>query len=50
MKSIVRIPIGSSSNVAMTDLSVRTIPLEQLWAFRWRPDYVAPVTLPKVPW
>jgi prepilin-type N-terminal cleavage/methylation domain-containing protein len=41
---------GRYTNVAMTDLSVRTIPLEQLWSFRWRPDYVAPATMPKVPW
>jgi prepilin-type N-terminal cleavage/methylation domain-containing protein len=41
---------GRMANVALTDLSVRTIPIAQLWSFRWRPDYVAPTTLPKCPW
>jgi prepilin-type N-terminal cleavage/methylation domain-containing protein len=41
---------GRVTNVAFTDLSVRTVPLPELWSFRWRPDWTAPATLPKVPW
>jgi prepilin-type N-terminal cleavage/methylation domain-containing protein len=41
---------GRFVNICLIDLSVRTIPLEQLWSFSWRPNFVPPTTLPKVPW
>jgi prepilin-type N-terminal cleavage/methylation domain-containing protein len=41
---------GRFTNVTLMDLSVETIPLPQLWSYRWRPNYVPPATLPKVPW
>jgi len=37
-------------NIALMDLSVRTIPLPELWSYKWRPNWTAPATLPKVPW
>jgi type II secretory pathway pseudopilin PulG len=37
-------------NIALIDLSVRTIPLSELWSFSWRPNFVPPTTLPKIPW
>src|SRR5436190_2906185 len=37
-------------NVALMDLSVRTIPMPELWSYKWRPNYTPPATLPKVPW
>jgi prepilin-type N-terminal cleavage/methylation domain-containing protein len=41
---------GRVTNVAFTDLSVRTVPLPELWSFRWRPDWTPPAKLPPVPW
>jgi prepilin-type N-terminal cleavage/methylation domain-containing protein len=41
---------GRVTNVAFTDMSVRTVPLPELWSFRWRPNFRAPDPLPKVPW
>jgi prepilin-type processing-associated H-X9-DG protein len=39
-----------SVNVAFIDLSVRTVPLPELWSFSWNPIWKPPATLPKVPW
>jgi prepilin-type N-terminal cleavage/methylation domain-containing protein len=41
---------GRVTNVAFTDLSVKTAPLPELWTYRWRPDWKPPATLPPVPW
>jgi prepilin-type N-terminal cleavage/methylation domain-containing protein/prepilin-type processing-associated H-X9-DG protein len=41
---------GRAVNVAFVDLSVRTVPLPELWSFSWRPDFKPPDPLPKVPW
>jgi prepilin-type N-terminal cleavage/methylation domain-containing protein len=41
---------GRVTNVAFTDLSVKTVNLPDLWSFRWRPDWVPPAKLPPVPW
>jgi hypothetical protein len=41
---------GRVTNVAFTDLSVKTAPLPELWSYKWRPDYVPPAKLPQVPW
>jgi prepilin-type N-terminal cleavage/methylation domain-containing protein len=41
---------GKVTNIAYTDLSVRTIPLPELWAAKWHPTWTAPDPLPKVPW
>ena len=38
------------TNVAFTDLSVKTAPLPELWTYRWRPNWTAPQKLPPVPW
>jgi hypothetical protein len=32
------------------DLSVRTVPLPELWTYSWRPNFVVPNPLPKTPW
>jgi len=37
-------------NISFMDLSVRTVPLPELWSFSWRPDFKPPATVPKVPW
>jgi prepilin-type processing-associated H-X9-DG protein len=41
---------GRVVNVAFMDLSVRTVPLPELWSFSWRNDFKPPNPLPKVPW
>lgn len=41
---------GRVVNVAFIDLSVRTIPLPDLWSLSWRDDFVPPSPLPPVPW
>jgi prepilin-type N-terminal cleavage/methylation domain-containing protein len=41
---------GRTVNVALTNLSVKTIPLPELWAMRWHAMWVKPNTLPKAPW
>ena len=41
---------GRVTNVAFTDLSVKTAPLPELWTYRWRPNWTAPQKLPPVPW
>jgi len=41
---------GRLINVTFMDLSVRTVPLPELWTYSWRPNFVVPNPLPKVPW
>jgi prepilin-type N-terminal cleavage/methylation domain-containing protein len=41
---------GRVVNVAFVDMSVRTVPLSELWSYSWRPNYVPPTDMPKVPW
>jgi prepilin-type N-terminal cleavage/methylation domain-containing protein/prepilin-type processing-associated H-X9-DG protein len=40
---------GRAINVSFCDGHCATVPLEQLWALYWRPEYVAPLTLPTLP-
>jgi prepilin-type N-terminal cleavage/methylation domain-containing protein len=41
---------GRVTNVAFTDLSVKTAPLPELWSYKWRPNWTPPAKLPPVPW
>jgi prepilin-type processing-associated H-X9-DG protein len=41
---------GRTVNISFMDLSVRTVPLPELWSFSWRADFKPPDPLPKVPW
>jgi len=41
---------GRVVNVAFIDLSVRSVPLPELWQLSWRKDFKIEDPLPKVPW
>jgi hypothetical protein len=41
---------GKYTNVALMDLSVRSVPLPELWTFKWRDNWTPPAKLPPVPW
>jgi prepilin-type N-terminal cleavage/methylation domain-containing protein/prepilin-type processing-associated H-X9-DG protein len=41
---------GRVVNISFVDLSVRTVPLPELWSYSWRNDFKPPDPLPKVPW
>jgi prepilin-type N-terminal cleavage/methylation domain-containing protein len=41
---------GRVTNISFMDLSVRTVPLPELWSYSWRNDFRPPNPLPKVPW
>jgi prepilin-type N-terminal cleavage/methylation domain-containing protein/prepilin-type processing-associated H-X9-DG protein len=40
---------GRAINISYCDGHAATVPLEQLWALYWRPGYVRPLSLPKLP-
>jgi prepilin-type N-terminal cleavage/methylation domain-containing protein/prepilin-type processing-associated H-X9-DG protein len=50
MNTIAMMRHGRVVNIAFVDLSVRTVPVSELWSFSWRPNFVVPDELPKVPW
>ncbi len=40
---------GEAINIGFCDGHAATVPLQQLWALYWRPNYVTPVPLPTLP-
>ena len=41
---------GRVVNISFTDLSTKTVPLPELWSFKWNPNWNPPQKLPPVPW